>query len=173
MMAVMSVVGLMVVIPALVRRNGLKARALLEPMSGGVAKITNIARWRWDGFETGQAFLLVSRVLWVYLGLELGALLDPVTRDSTQAADVVPRRDAIWFVNRGWVTRRRNGLVALDTTFALTFPWFKQIAVLKPVPRNITELTNIVFRRRSIVGRRLTLRTTSRLTARAGWRISI
>lgn len=60
MMAVMIVVGVMVVIFTLVRRDGLEARALLEPMSGRVAKITNIAGWGRDGFETGQALLLVS-----------------------------------------------------------------------------------------------------------------
>lgn len=76
-----------------------------------------------------------------------------MTRDPTQATDIVPRRDTIWFVNRGWATRRRNGLVALDTgpSLALIFPWFKQITVFEPVPRDIAELTNVVFRRRPVV----------------------
>lgn len=129
---------MVVIILALLRRNRFEAGALLEPVSGRVAKITNVPGWRWNWLETGQALLLMASILWIHLGLELGALLDPVTRDTTQATNIITRRHSIRLVSRRR-TGRWKSLVVLYIAPRLTriFARLEKITVLEPMSRDI------------------------------------
>lgn len=66
-----GIVLVVVVILSLVGRDRLEAGALLEPVAGRVAQVTNVPGRRRDGLETGQALLLITSGLWVHLVLEL------------------------------------------------------------------------------------------------------
>ena len=67
---------------------GCEFTALLNPVTGLMAKVTNVIFGRLTCLQGGEAHkLLPIRQLW----LKFGAMLDPVTRYVAQTTDVIPR----------------------------------------------------------------------------------